>query len=64
MDYNFGSLHGAAGPTEVTGGLLLILGLFTGTTAFILCGEMAVGVLSPVGLRAVSGRLATVEKRP
>ena len=42
VDYNFGSLHGAAGPIEVTGGLLLILGLFTRTTAFILCGEMAV----------------------
>src|SRR5260370_22481950 len=31
-----------AGPIEVTGGALLILGLFTRTTAFILCGEMAV----------------------
>jgi putative oxidoreductase len=42
VDYNFGTLHGLAGPIEVTGGGLLILGLFTRTTAFILCGEMAV----------------------
>src|SRR5712691_12549099 len=40
VDYNFGTLHGMAGPIEVTGGALLILGLFTRTTAFILCGEM------------------------
>jgi len=42
VDFNFGTLHGLAGPIEVTGGGLLILGLFTRTTAFILCGEMAV----------------------
>jgi putative oxidoreductase len=36
------TLRGAAGPIEVLGGSLLVLGLFTRTTAFILCGEMAV----------------------
>jgi len=35
------SLYGAAGTLELIGGALLILGLFTRTTAFILCGEMA-----------------------
>lgn len=50
----FGGLggHGATAPMwtqlwtggvlEVTGGLLLVLGLFTRPAAFILCGEMAV----------------------
>ena len=42
MDHNFTSLHGIAGPIEVIGGSLLILGLFTRATAFILCGQMAV----------------------
>jgi putative oxidoreductase len=42
VDHNFAQLHGIAGPIEVAGGMLLILGLFTRTTAFILCGEMAV----------------------
>ena len=46
VDYNFGTLHGFAGPLEITGGLLMILGLFTRTTAFILCGEMAVAYFS------------------
>ena len=36
------SLLGIAGMLEVTGGLLLLVGLFTRITAFILCGEMAV----------------------
>lgn len=36
------TLRAAAGPIEVLGGSLLVLGLFTRTTAFILCGEMAV----------------------
>jgi putative oxidoreductase len=36
------SLVGCAGLLEVTGGLLLLLGLFTRPTAFILSGEMAV----------------------
>ena len=42
IDHNFASLHGIAGPIEVVGGGLIVLGLFTRTTAFILCGEMAV----------------------
>lgn len=42
IDLNFASMHGIAGPIEVIGGALLILGLFSRTTAFILCGEMAV----------------------
>ena len=42
VDHNFAQLHGIAGPIEFLGGTLLILGLFTRTTAFILCGEMAV----------------------
>ena len=42
IDHNFLTMHGFAGPLEVAGGALLILGLFTRTTAFILCGEMAV----------------------
>ena len=36
------TLRAAAGPIEVLGGTLLVLGLCTRTTAFILCGEMAV----------------------
>jgi putative oxidoreductase len=36
------SLLGIAGMIEVVGGLLLLVGLFTRATAFILCGEMAV----------------------
>ena len=36
------SLLGIAGMLEVVGGLLLLVGLFTRVTAFILCGEMAV----------------------
>jgi putative oxidoreductase len=46
VDHNFGTLHGFAGPLEVAGGVLLILGMFTRTTAFILCGEMAVAYFS------------------
>ena len=42
VDYDFGTLRGIAGPIEVIGGGLLLFGLFTRTTAFILCGEMAV----------------------
>jgi putative oxidoreductase len=42
VDLNFAQAHAWAGPIEVTGGILLMLGLFTRTTAFILCGEMAV----------------------
>jgi putative oxidoreductase len=36
------SLDGFAGVLEIVGGLLLLLGLFTRLTAFILSGEMAV----------------------
>jgi putative oxidoreductase len=36
------TLRGMAGPIEVIGGTLIVLGLFTRFTAFILCGEMAV----------------------
>jgi putative oxidoreductase len=36
------SMLGIAGMLEVAGGILLVLGLFTRPTAFILCGEMAV----------------------
>src|SRR5437868_11534832 len=46
VDHNFGTLHGFAGPLEVAGGLLLVLGMFTRLTAFILCGEMAVAYFS------------------
>ena len=41
IDLDFSHLHAMAGPIEVTGGTLLMVGLFTRTTAFILCGEMA-----------------------
>ena len=36
------SMLGIAGMLEVAGGALLLAGLFTRPTAFILCGEMAV----------------------
>jgi putative oxidoreductase len=36
------SLFGVAGMIEIIGGLLVTLGLFTGTVAFILSGQMAV----------------------
>jgi len=42
IDHNFPNLHAFAGPIELLGGGLMTLGLFTRTTAFILCGEMAV----------------------
>jgi len=42
IDHNFPQLHALAGPIELIGGLLITAGLFTRTTAFILCGEMAV----------------------
>ena len=42
VGYNFHSLIGVAGPIEVIGGALIIFGLFTRATAFILAGEMAV----------------------
>jgi putative oxidoreductase len=42
IDHDFASLRGIAGPIEVVGGALIVAGLFTRTSAFILCGEMAV----------------------
>src|SRR5215469_7648874 len=42
IDHRFFTLHGFAGPLEVTGGTLIVLGLFTRLAAFILCGQMAV----------------------
>ncbi len=41
-DHNFAKLHAWAGPIETTGAILLIFGLFTRTTAFLLAGEMAI----------------------
>jgi uncharacterized membrane protein YphA (DoxX/SURF4 family) len=49
------SLIGAAGAIEIIGSLLLILGLFTRTTAFILSGFMAVAYfMSHVAARLLS----------
>jgi len=42
IDRDFTGLHGIAGPIEVVGGTLIVLGLFARPTAFILCGQMAV----------------------
>jgi putative oxidoreductase len=36
------SMLGIAGMLEVVGGILLLLGLFTRLTSFIVCGEMAI----------------------
>ena len=41
-DWNFAKLHAWAGPIEALGATMLVLGLFTRCTAFILSGEMAV----------------------
>ena len=41
-DWDFARLHAWAGPIEAIGATLLVLGLFTRPTAFILSGEMAV----------------------
>lgn len=38
----FFSIYGAAAVLELVGGILIILGLFTRATAFILSGQMAV----------------------
>lgn len=38
----FFSIYGAAALLEIVGGILIILGLFTRITAFILSGQMAV----------------------
>jgi putative oxidoreductase len=42
IDHNFLSLHGFAGLLELPGGILMMLGLFTRPTSFILSGQMAV----------------------
>lgn len=42
MEIQLLSLMGLAAVLELVGGLLILVGLFTRTTAFILCGEMAV----------------------
>jgi putative oxidoreductase len=42
IDHKFFTLHGFAGPLEVVGGTLIVLGLLTRLTAFVLCGQMAV----------------------
>ena len=65
VDHNFPQLHALAGPIELIGGLLITLGLFTRTTAFILCGEMAVAYFhqhAPHGLWPISngGELAVL----
>jgi putative oxidoreductase len=46
IEHDFATMRGFAGPLEVVGALLLLLGLFTRSTAFILCGEMAVAYFS------------------
>jgi putative oxidoreductase len=68
MDRDFAHLHGLAGPIEVAGGVLLILGLFTRPTAFILCGEMAVAYFTswaPHGFwpisNGVGGELSVID---
>ena len=45
-DHDFAKLHAWAGPIETIGGTLLILGLSTRTTGFILSGEMAIAYFS------------------
>jgi putative oxidoreductase len=40
--FNLSTMPGIAGILELVGGTLLVLGLFTRVTAFILSGEMAV----------------------
>jgi len=45
-DHDFAQLHAWAGPIETIGGTLLILGLSTRTTGFILSGEMAIAYFS------------------
>lgn len=42
IDHDFTTMRGFAGPLEALGGALIVSGLFTRATAFILCGEMAV----------------------
>jgi putative oxidoreductase len=47
-----GSLPGVAGFLETSGGLLLLVGLFTRPVAFLLSGEMAVRTSTPTRRRA------------
>jgi uncharacterized membrane protein YphA (DoxX/SURF4 family) len=47
------SLHGFAGPLEVVGGTLIVLGLFTRFAAFILCGQMAVAYFDQWAVRGL-----------
>jgi putative oxidoreductase len=59
------SLFGAAGVLELAGGSLILLGLFTRPTAFLLSGEMAIGyfmVHAPHGFLPIlnQGELAVV----
>jgi putative oxidoreductase len=59
------SLLGAAGVIESVGGPLILLGLFTRSVAFILCGEMAVAYFkqhAPHGFWPISngGELAVL----
>jgi putative oxidoreductase len=52
------SLMGFSGIIEFVGGTLLLIGLFTRITAFILCGEMAVAyfmVHAPKGFFPMTG---------
>lgn len=46
IDHRFLTLHGFAGPLEAVGGTLIVLGLFTRITAFVLSGQMAVAYFS------------------
>jgi putative oxidoreductase len=68
VDRDFSHLHGLAGPIELMGGVLLILGLFIRPAAFILCGEMAVAYFvtwAPHGFwpisNGVGGELSVID---
>jgi putative oxidoreductase len=50
--WNPATLMGVAGVIETTGGILLLLGLFTRVVAFILSGEMAVAYFKAHAPRA------------
>jgi putative oxidoreductase len=64
-DLQLFSLIGVAGILELVGGILIIIGLFTRPTAFILSGEMAVAYFmahAPAGTLPIlnSGELAVI----
>ena len=66
IDLDFAHPHGWAGPIELAGGTLLMLGLFTRLTAFILCGEMATAYFlswAPRGFWPITngGELAVID---